>query len=208
MPSHTVVQGEFLAKIARNYGFTDYLPIWTYGPNSDLRKERTSPNVLLPGDQLEIPEKNVSTTSGATEQLHRFRLKGQPLSLCIVLLDMSDNPIADESCTLVVDAEEFELTTDGDGSIKQEIPTDTKQAELRILDMVIPLLVGHLDPVCVPSGQEARLENLGYAVTSDDESDEQAFQGAVEEFQCDKGLVVDGICGPKTQAKLEDVHGS
>jgi len=35
-----------------------------------------------------------------------------------------------------------------------------------------------------------------------------AFLSAVEEFQCDNGLTVDGDCGPNTQAKLKEVHGS
>ena len=33
------------------------------------------------------------------------------------------------------------------------------------------------------------------------------FLSAIEEFQCDHGLVVDGKCGPATQAKLKQVHG-
>jgi peptidoglycan hydrolase-like protein with peptidoglycan-binding domain len=40
-----------------------------------------------------------------------------------------------------------------------------------------------------------------------DEEDEARFKSAVEEFQCDHGLAVDGKCGPKTQAKLEEIHG-
>jgi peptidoglycan hydrolase-like protein with peptidoglycan-binding domain len=34
-----------------------------------------------------------------------------------------------------------------------------------------------------------------------------AFRSAVEEFQCDHGLTVDGDCGAQTQAKLLSVHG-
>jgi hypothetical protein len=34
------------------------------------------------------------------------------------------------------------------------------------------------------------------------------FRSAVEEFQCDNQLTVDGKCGPNTQAKLKAVHGS
>lgn len=35
----------------------------------------------------------------------------------------------------------------------------------------------------------------------------QKFRSAVEEFQCDNNLTVDGICGPATQATLLKVHG-
>ncbi|MGO9272168.1 MAG: PGRP and LysM peptidoglycan-binding domain-containing protein [Terriglobia bacterium] len=99
----------------------------------------------------------------------------------------------------------------------------------------IPLKIGSLDPVDQVSGQIARLNNLGYfagkigvaqgGVGGESESDvgdggdadetsgpgaqgsNDQFSSAVEEFQCDQGLTVDGICGPITQAKLKQVHG-
>jgi hypothetical protein len=73
----------------------------------------------------------------------------------------------------------------------------------------LTILIGHLDPVSEASGQKARLNNLGYFAGAMDEDDDARFRSAVEEFQCEhmgKGSV-DGVCGPKTQAKLEDVHG-
>lgn len=43
---------------------------------------------------------------------------------------------------------------------------------------------------------------------NDEEEEKKAlFLSAVEEFQCDHGLAVDGKCGPATQAKLKQVHG-
>jgi putative peptidoglycan binding protein/LysM domain-containing protein len=98
----------------------------------------------------------------------------------------------------------------------------------------IPVKIGHLDPVDKISGQIARLNNLGYftgdltqaegASASGADDGERAgdtnetsgtggsgkddqFRSAVEEFQCDHGLTVDGICGPLTQAKLKQLHG-
>ena len=40
-----------------------------------------------------------------------------------------------------------------------------------------------------------------------DTVDEKLLASAVEEFQCDHGLTVDGKCGSLTQAKLKKVHG-
>jgi len=87
-------QGEYVAKIALDYGFTDFMQVWTYGPNAELRSERKSPNVLLPGDTIEIPEKNTAPTSGATGQRHRFKAKGKPPRLRIVLLNADETPIS------------------------------------------------------------------------------------------------------------------
>ena len=75
------------------------------------------------------------------------------------------------------------------------------------VDREIPLRIGHLDPVEERSGQQARLANLGYYRGGDEPIDEDEFLSAVEEFQCEHKLTVDGKCGPLTQAKLVSVHG-
>ena len=56
------------------------------------------------------------------------------------------------------------------------------------------------------SGQAARLTNLGYLMNTEDSPDAELLS-AVEEFQCDEELAVDGISGPKTQNQLVKVHG-
>jgi peptidoglycan hydrolase-like protein with peptidoglycan-binding domain len=69
------------------------------------------------------------------------------------------------------------------------------------------LKVGDLDPVVEVPGQIERLNNLGYFAGVVGKNDDTAFHSAVEEFQCDFGLKVDAICGPKTRAKLQEIHG-
>ena len=58
---------------------------------------------------------------------------------------------------------------------------------------------------------DERLENLGYepgSLSPTGPDDAYGFRMAVEEFQCDHGLVVDGVVGPKTLAMLAGVHGA
>jgi hypothetical protein len=62
-------------------------------------------------------------------------------------------------------------------------------------------------PVEELSGQQVRLNNLGYFAGDVGEKDEESFRSAVEEFQCGHGSAVDGVCGPTSQAKLNEVHG-
>ena len=57
------------------------------------------------------------------------------------------------------------------------------------------------------SGQLKRLRNLGYYALPDEQPDTKLFLAAIEEFQCEHDLNVDGVCGPLTQAKLKDVYG-
>ena len=71
----------------------------------------------------------------------------------------------------------------------------------------VPVQIGCLDPIDEPSGQLIRLANLGYYRLDGTDIDQSEFVSAVEEFQCEQGLTVDGICGPATQAKLKQVYG-
>ena len=57
----------------------------------------------------------------------------------------------------------------------------------------------------VHSGQLERLKHLGYIEGED--QDDEIFLVAVEEFQGDHGLEIDGFCGDLTQQKLLEMHG-
>jgi LysM repeat protein len=217
---HTVVQGEYVSGIAKKYGFSSYKKIWDHAQNAELKKQRQNPNVIFPGDQLFIPDKSEKKETRSTGQRHQFVLKTEKLKLRLVLEDLYEKPIANAQCELSVENETFRLTTDGKGKIEKDIKPGARSAVLTIKDpqtpinkVLIPIKIGDLDPVDKEPGQKARLNNLGYfagplAGTKEAEKENKAlFLSAVEEFQCDHGLAVDGKCGPATQAKLKQVHG-
>jgi N-acetylmuramoyl-L-alanine amidase len=211
---HIVEQGEYLSKIAFENGFLDHTIIWDHPNNAQLKQDRKNPNVLFPGDKLFIPDMEQRQESGATDQHHKFAIKQEKLMLRLVLEDIYEKPIANAPCKLIVDDESFDLITDSKGKIEQEIPSDAHEAVLVIKGDqtpfqgdIIPIKIGHLDPVEEVSGQQARLNNLGYFAGDGAKADAPDFHSAVEEFQCDHHLKVDGICGPVTRAKLKDVHG-
>jgi N-acetylmuramoyl-L-alanine amidase len=211
---HIVQQGEYLSQIARQHGFVSYLSIWDHPQNGELKKKRKNPNVLLPGDRLFVPERERKEESAATEQKHRFETSRKKLFLSLVLEELYDKPISRATCELAVDGALFKLTTDGAGAIKQEIAGNAQHGRLTVRDvetgiqeLPIAIRIGALDPVEEVSGQIARLSNLGYYRGPVDAVDEKERLSAVEEFQCDQGLKVDGVCGSRTQAKLKEVHG-
>jgi len=115
----------------------------------------------------------------------------------------------------MVDSDSHNLTTDDDGKIELKIPPTAHKSSLIIQDsdqtpygsIIIPILIGHLDPVTEVSGQQGRLSALGYFRGTVDGNPSPDFDSAVEEFQCENDLTVDGICGPNTQAKLKQVYG-
>jgi len=100
------------------------------------------------------------------------------------------------------------------GRIEHEIPPTAQAGRLvlrdpkTLLETELPLQIGRLDPVDTVSGQRARLRNLGYLVDLEGEDEDADLRTAIEEFQCDHALAVDGRCGPATQAKLRDLHGA
>jgi len=216
MTEHIVIQGDYLSKLARKYGFSDYRTIWDHPNNAELKKKRQNPNVLLPGDKLFIPPKESKEESRPTEKKHRFEVKQKKLMLRLTLEDAFFKPIANAKCELTVEGQTLKLVTDGKGQLEHEIPSDAEKASLVIKDSQTPIndqflsiQIGHLDPVDEISGQKARLNNLGYFAGPLDKEDEDLFRSAVEEFQCEHmgPSAVDGKCGPKTQAKLKQVHG-
>jgi hypothetical protein len=212
---HIVKQGEDVPHLAWTYGFRDYLTIWNHPNNAALRTKRQNPNVLYPGDSVFIPDKDSGEYDKSTDKRHRFMVKSKPLKLRLVLKDQYEKPIANTACVLTVDDETKRLTTDGTGKVELTIQPSARNAKLVIdgreetphAGTEIPIRIGHLDPVEEISGQQGRLKSLGYYWGEIDGEDGPEFRSAVEEFQCEQGLTVDGICGPITQSKLKQVYG-
>jgi hypothetical protein len=168
---------------------------------------RSNPHVLLPGDNVYIPDKQMKSESCTTGQAHRFLWSGKPLKLRLALQDWNGQPIKNTPCTLVVQDQTYKLTTDANGIVSQDISPSARKGKLTIRDMELDLLIGHLDPVDSRSGWRARLNNLGYNAGDAENDEDLKLRSAIEQFQHDSGLVRDGSCGPKTQAALLKAHG-
>ncbi|MBL8237603.1 MAG: peptidoglycan-binding protein [Bryobacterales bacterium] len=215
MAAYEVKQGDHLTKIAANFGFVDYEFIWNHPNNAALKQLRKDPHVLFPGDSLYIPDPSKREEICATGRLHKFVLGRRQLMLRLVLEDHYEGPLARAQCEIVFSGRANPATTDPAGKIEQLILPSIRDGVLIIADpgtparnISIPIRVGDLDPVQELSGQRARLANLGYLAGDFEQPTERHMKSAIEEFQCDHGLTVDGICGPNTQEKLKTVYGS
>jgi len=213
--------------LAHRYGFADYRTIWDAPQNAALKEKRKNPNILFPGDELFIPDREIKEESRPTEKRHKFQREGQELKLRIVLTDLKNKPLQGLECVLAIEGDPKEITTGGDGELGEDISEQATGGKLLDkgkpgpafrLQREFPVKIGDLEPVDKLSGQIARLNNLGYCAfellnrpftDAEEESvrKEPQFLSAVEEFQCDFNLKVDGVCGPRTQAKLTDEHG-
>lgn len=122
-----------------------------------------------------------------------------------------DEPRAHVPYILNIDGELTRGETDGDGRVELSIPPNAQHGVL-ILDegkvtmRVIPLNLGHLDPMSESAGVAQRLANLGFPCG--DGADPDALLFAIRAFQEKNGLRVTGEADDETRSKLHELHGS
>lgn len=215
MPIYTVRQGDCISSIARAYGFTDWRTIYNHAQNGSLRRLRPDPNVIHPGDQIFIPDREEGIEERATDQLHSFRRRFQPVSLRVVLVDEEHRPLANAAYTLTVGELPVEGQTGPDGLLEQTIPASLPSARLSVrftrdgeeIGYTWDLRLGELDPETTMTGVQARLNNLGYNTGPVDGVQGPRTTDAVKQFQEKYSLTVDGVVGPITRSKLLEVYG-
>jgi hypothetical protein len=205
---HTVVDGEHVAGIAACYGYRTFASIWEHQQNATLRELRKNPHVLHPGDVLFVPNRSSQCAELTCGVVNRFVLKGKPLNLRLKLLSTGGQPLASGPCRLNVDGIEQDLQVDADGMLAVIAPSTVRDATLTIEGQQYQLLVGGLDPIDTPTGQQARLHNLGYYVEADQgHVDPEELRFAIELFQANNGLSISGEMDEPTKALLEQQFG-
>lgn len=93
---HTVNQGDCIASLAYAAGLNWKL-VWNHPNNANLRATRKDPNILYVGDLVYIPDPRLHEESCATDQNHKFALKGLRAKLRIQFLMLDPNDQPDES---------------------------------------------------------------------------------------------------------------
>jgi N-acetylmuramoyl-L-alanine amidase len=210
---YAVVAGDCLSSIAEDFGFADYRSIYDDPINADFRALRPNPNLIHPGDVIQIPDKEGKFDNKGTGATHQFTVRTTKRFLRLRMLNSEGAKLADADYTLNVDGEERKGTTDADGFLREAISRRARKASMQIGGANWTLNIGHLNPIDqAPDagilGVQQRLANLGYQPGAIDGTDGPKTQAAVRAFQeGNPPLAVDGICGPKTQARLVDVHG-
>lgn len=218
MTTHVVERGDWLGAIAARYGFDHWSRIWDHPANDHLRRLRGSPDLVMVGDEIQIPEpegwrgvevptgnRAVFIVRGATDHL-RLRVGG--LGPFIAAF----GPV---SFVLEVGSQVLEGTIEEDD---QElcIPLEpgARKAKLTLLGAdVYELDIGGLGPVGEDEGAYARLANLGFRgdlegggdTGGDDERGEaiEPLAQAVLAFQGRHGLERTGTLDDATRAMLE-----
>lgn len=206
---YVVHGGDCIESIAAEAGHL-WKTVWDHPQNAKLKSAR-SPNVLLPGDRVHIPEKELKYVDKPTDQTHKFvkKIPRCKLRLCI---KRADQPCANQRYVLVVDGKTFDGTTDNDGWIQVAIPPDARSGRLTLgsdplLQQEFDLELGGMDPITEVVGIQKRLRNLGFECEPTGEMDD-ATAAAIAMFQKNEDLDPTGEVDGVTRDKLKERYGS
>ena len=208
MPVHIVEQGDSMTSIAEQYGFF-WETLWNHEENAALRRERSSPNIMMAGDQVFVPDLREKDVGVQTDRKHRFRLKGIPARLNLCIKDDAGEPRPGVAYTIELDGQTIEETTDGEGKISHVIPPRAQKAELWLETGEHWVLnLGHVNPVEYTSGVQVRLKNLAYYHGEISGEMDEETTDAIRDFQSAQGLSVTGEPDQATRDALVATHGS
>lgn len=210
---HVVRPGECLSGIALHYGFGDYRVVWNDPGNARLRRERRNPNVLLPGDVVNIPDRTVKTVSAGTRTCHTVIVKRPTKELRVAFADGTGKALGVTDYVLVADGDRRTGKTDGSGLLRSELPIRLRDVVVEIAGRRLRLELGALNPIGElanydATGIQQRLRNLGYDVGPIDGICGVRTRSALRLFQAEHDLAIDGETGAATLDKLIEVHGS
>jgi hypothetical protein len=197
---YVVQQGDCISSIAATYGFF-WQTLWKANP--DLQQLRKNPNVLLPGDVVEIPEKVIREESCSTNRLHKFVKKGTPAKFRLIV-ERFNIPLANRSYILELDGKVYEGKTDQTGLLEVNIDPLARAGHLRMPEdgLECALELGNLDPVEEMIGVQQRLQNLGFYSGALDGVMNEEMADALAAFQSSVDLEGTGELDDATRDKL------
>lgn len=209
MRPYVVRQGDYLMLLAVRMGF-DADTVWNDAKNSDLRAARPNHNILAPGDILYVPEHPPPGLALRPNTTNRYSAQVPTARIVFNLAPPAGDtgggsgasPFANEAYIVEGLGDPRQGSADGNGQVALDVPIDIAEVHLRFdrLGLSVPVRVGHLDPISVPSGVRQRLSHLGHC--AEDVGD------ALREFQRAHGLTESGELDDATRSALEQAHGA
>jgi hypothetical protein len=215
--SHRVELGDCMSSVAARYGFfADSL--WNLPANAALRGRRADPNILDPGDVVEVPALRSRLEPAELGTRVVVRLRGVPLVLRVRLLDVYWEPLAHAPYLLEISTADGTPVpsrrgrTGADGFLVEPIPpsatTGTVVVGVPPEQFEIDLEFGFVNPADGTDGVQARLNNLGFVCGREDGVLDEATHEALRLFQRSRGLRETGEPDGETQSALRKLHTS
>lgn len=209
---HIVKQGECLASIAHDYGFS-WRALWDAPENQGLREMRRNPGILYPGDKVFVSERKLRWETCAPGTRNSFVRRNNMELLRLILTDAEGEPQAGLSYAVMIDDGEFAATgvTTNDGLVECEIRVNARRGTMLVgnegEETCFELMLGFLDPIREISGVQARLNALGYLRSAPNGTLDPLTREALWRFQKDHSLNRTGELDDETKQALKTAHG-
>src|SRR5262245_56365063 len=114
---YVVKQGDTIPSIAFQFGFFPET-VWNDPANAELKAKRKIPDVLLPGDEVSVPDLRQKKVTAAVNRRHVFQRRGVPAKTRFQLFD-NETPMAKTGYTLTAGPIVRKGTTDGQGFLEE-----------------------------------------------------------------------------------------
>lgn len=210
---HTVVvrPGDCIESLAAEIGCA-WSDLWDHPRNETLRRARSSPSLLAPGDVVQIPEelwpRPVALPKGGS---HRYRCAPPRTTLRVRVQRRGDDGVtalASAPFRVTAAGVTVDGTTTAEGDVVAEIPVEARSAHVVVAagtpdERSFVARIGHLDPIDAPRGIAQRLAHLGLLgpLRTPD-----ALRDAVARFQHRHGLEPTGELDAETIRRIRAEH--
>lgn len=164
---HVVGARQCMAWIANRHGFRAASTLYDHPRNAALRRERPDPDLLWPGDEVQILVGEERFDEIATGARHPYWARSASRWLRVVLHDADGAPLADvEATVLLSGGRNVVRTTNGNGLLEAPVPPDADRAVVVTAHYQWPLDLANVRPISGSpdegrSGAWRRLANLG-----------------------------------------------
>jgi N-acetylmuramoyl-L-alanine amidase len=208
MIPYVVRPGDFLGRLAHVHGF-DADAVWNHPANADLRRRRTSPEVLATGDILHIPDEPRARHPLRLHATNAFSTRVATVRVRVALSGSGGRPLANARYWLD-GATEPSGTTDGGGIATIEVEPTKTSVSVRVdgCSDVYLLRIGHIEPADSEAGVRQRLLNLSYLPEDSEHVTRERVGEALRRFQQRHGLELTGQPDGATVQALVREHGS
>jgi hypothetical protein len=166
MQPYVIKQGDYLAALAHQLGF-DADTVWNDPSNAQLQQLRPNPNILFPGDVLQIPDppaQPVAGTSLTPGSSNSFVSDAPTVTISVTFAGGDPTTYASKAYTIQELAGLTGLTTDGSGLVTFQALVTLQVATITFTESgeSRQLSIGGTDPINTLSGIFKRLQNLGF----------------------------------------------
>ncbi|MBB1335683.1 MULTISPECIES: PGRP and LysM peptidoglycan-binding domain-containing protein [unclassified Pseudoalteromonas] len=214
---HTVAQGETLLRIARQYGYKTSTALYNHPSNAEFKALRPDPNLIFPGDIINIPPKKEKFMPLRANSLNTFVVKNEKEYFRLQIIHEDGDDITGKRIVLNIGSQTIDTVLQSNRLI--EIELNNNDALTGSVDLYLNegettptksfnVQIGNLDPIDTLSGVQGRCNMLGFNCGKVDGVNGTKTKAGVKEFQQAQQLQVDGIAGPVTKSRLVYVYGA